>query len=72
MENKKGKKVLLNKTSNKTSITDKLNKKSDFKIYELLLFGFLIILISVLITLFLVNEINYRNTSKVSYQRTIN
>lgn len=64
MENKKGKKVLLNKTSNKTSITDKLNKKSDFKIYELLLFGFLIILISVLITLFLVNEINYRNTSK--------
>lgn len=60
MKNKKEKEV----SFNKASIVNKLNKKSDFKIYELLLFGFLIILVSVLITLFLVKEISSTNSLK--------
>ena len=60
MKNKKEKEV----SFNKASLVNKLNKKSDFKIYELLLFGFLIILVSVLITLFLVKEINTGNSLK--------
>ena len=62
MKNKKEKEKEV--SFNKASIVNKLNKKSDFKIYELLLFGFLIILVSVLITLFLVKEINSTDSLK--------
>lgn len=40
----------------KSSIKEKLNKKSDFKIYELILFGFLIIVASVTLTVVVVFE----------------
>ena len=40
----------------KTSLNEKLNKKSDFKIYELILFGVLIIIASVSLTVVVINE----------------
>lgn len=49
----------------KTSINDVLNKKSDFKIYELILFGFSIMIVSSFLTFFIVNEVNSgKNSNK--------
>ncbi len=42
----------------KTSINYKLNKKSDFKVYELILFGFLIMIVAVFLTVVIMNETN--------------
>lgn len=52
----------------KTSLNDKLNKKTDFKIYELILFGFFIIIVSVFLTVIVVHDLNGNsaNKSKVS------
>lgn len=48
----------------KTSLNDKLNKKTDFKIYELILFGFFIIIVSVFLTLIVVHDLNGNSTDK--------
>lgn len=54
----------------KTSINYKLNKKSDFKVYELILFGFLIMIVAVFLTVVVMNETNknkmFSNTSIVN------
>ncbi len=48
----------------KTSLNDKLNKKTDFKIYELILFGFFIIIVSVFLTVIVVHDLNGNSTDK--------
>lgn len=62
MKNKKDE----NNKDAKTSINKVLNKKSDFKIYELILFAGLIVIASVFLTIVVVNQTIGINTSKLS------
>lgn len=54
----------------KTSINYKLNKKTDFKVYELILFGFALVIASVFLTFLIVYDLNGNvadsNKNKVS------
>ncbi len=65
MKNKKEKKHYYEKSS----INYKLNKKSDFKIYELILFGVLIIVTTIFLTVVVINETN--NSKMFKYNKNI-
>ena len=47
----------------KSSINDFLNKKTDFKVYELILFAVLIIMVSVFLTVVVMNDVITKNKS---------
>ena len=55
-----------NKNKDKSSINGILNKKSNFKLYELILFATLIIILSVFSTVLVMSGLNGKETSKIS------
>ncbi len=49
------------KANRKNTINDKLNKTSDFKVYELILFGFLIMVVTIFLTVVVMHEVSDSN-----------